>query len=181
MDSSAALETRIREKIVKLEKIYPIISGEIKVQAINNKQQQGRLFTVHIDIRVPGGEVVVSHRPGAAKKIKRHEEIYAAMNDAFLAIEKQLRHFKDIQKNEKRLHKPILKPGTVTVLNKKEKFGYIEAADGESIYFHANCVQAERFNELKVGRRVRFSVVEGEGRKGPQANVVRARALPKPK
>lgn len=179
IDASPALEKRVREKVAKLEKIYPITSAQVFIKALGNKQRQGRQYSVRIDLKLPGGEVVVSHSPGVAKKPKRHEEIYAAMNDAFLAVEKQMRHFKDVMKNEQRLHKPVLASGLVTEINLAKGYGYIETADGDTIYFHENSVQAERFSELKVGRRVRFSIAEGEGVKGPQANIVRVRATPK--
>src|SRR5687768_6070473 len=89
MDPSSALKERIMEKISKLEnKFAGIIGCYVVIEAINRHQHQGIIYSVRVNVTVPGGDLVVSEHPG--KNPTRHEEPYAAMNDAFLAIDKQL-------------------------------------------------------------------------------------------
>ena len=63
--------------------------------------------------------------------------------------------------------------GTIKTLTEKG-FGFISREGEEKdLFFHSNELKGVEFNELKVGDKVTFDVVEGE--KGPAAtNVTRA-------
>jgi ribosomal subunit interface protein len=91
MESSDAVETRIRELAGKLERFYDrITSCHVVVQAPHRSQQKGRLFEVHIQMRVPGEEIVVNReRPYD----HGHEDVYVAVRDAFAAMERRLEDF----------------------------------------------------------------------------------------
>jgi ribosomal subunit interface protein len=91
MDSSAAVEARIRELAGRLERFYDrITSVHVVVQAPHRSQQKGRLFEVHIQMRVPGEEIVVNReRPYN----HAHEDLYVAVRDAFAAMERRLEDF----------------------------------------------------------------------------------------
>jgi CspA family cold shock protein len=60
--------------------------------------------------------------------------------------------------------------GTIKTLTEKG-FGFI-ARDGEAkdLFFHSNELQSVAFDELKIGDKVTFSIVNGE--KGPSATNV---------
>lgn len=59
--------------------------------------------------------------------------------------------------------------GTIKKLTDKG-FGFI-AGEGEEIFFHSSALQDVRYEELREGQRVEFTV--GQGPKGPRAeNVV---------
>ncbi len=120
---------------------------------------------------LPGSEKVISQHPG--KALIRHEKAYAAMNDAFKAITKQLAHVKQDQRGEVKGHTSVLLNGKVVGLDVGQEFGFIALPDGSEFYFHRNSVHADRFLDLKEGSKVRFSFIEGEGAEGPQANFVR--------
>lgn len=95
IDSSEALETRIHEKIAKLENKFPdLVSLHVIVDCAHHHQNKGKLYTVKIDAVMPGGELIVSNHTG--KNPMKHDKVYAAMNDSFLAIERQLDKYKDI-------------------------------------------------------------------------------------
>lgn len=80
---SEALESHIREKAEKLEKFYPhITSCRIVVELPHKHHHQGRMFDVHIDMTVPGSEIVVNHAA--------NEDVYVAVRDAFDAAKRQL-------------------------------------------------------------------------------------------
>lgn len=83
---SDALESHIREKAAKLEKFYPhIMSCRIVVELPHKHHHQGRLYDVHIDITVPGGELVVNR--------VANEDVYVAVRDAFDAAKRQLEDY----------------------------------------------------------------------------------------
>jgi cold shock protein len=60
--------------------------------------------------------------------------------------------------------------GTIKKLTDKG-FGFIAAADGTEYFFHQSAIQGARYDELREGQRVTFSV--GQGPKGPRAENVR--------
>jgi ribosomal subunit interface protein len=94
VDKSEALETRIREKIAKLNsKFERMISCRVVVEKANHQQNSGNSYSVHIDVTMPGGELVVSEHSGKDRLMD--EKVYAAMNSAFSAIERQLERFKE--------------------------------------------------------------------------------------
>lgn len=59
--------------------------------------------------------------------------------------------------------------GTIKKLTDRG-FGFIES-DGEEIFFHSSALQEARFDDLREGQQVEFSIEQGP--KGPRAeNVV---------
>lgn len=60
--------------------------------------------------------------------------------------------------------------GTIKKLTDKG-FGFIAAADGTEYFFHQSAIQGARYDELREGQRVTFSV--GQGPKGPRAENVK--------
>ncbi|HYH70590.1 MAG TPA: HPF/RaiA family ribosome-associated protein [Methyloceanibacter sp.] len=88
MDPSAAIETRVREKAEKLERLYDrIISCEVVVEAPHRNHQKGKLYDVRINLSVPGDDINVG-RTGPQNHA--HEDVYVAIRDAFAAASRQL-------------------------------------------------------------------------------------------
>ena len=50
--------------------------------------------------------------------------------------------------------------------------GFIRAADGQNVFFHASDLREATLNELKIGETVRFTLV-GDTVSGPRATLVR--------
>jgi ribosome-associated translation inhibitor RaiA/cold shock CspA family protein len=171
MDPSPALESLIQEKIKKLYTRFPtLIRCHVTVEGSAQHQNKGNTFSVHIVATFPGYEKVVSQHPG--KKPERHTQVYAAMNDAFKAITKQLNSAKESQRRDIKEHVSVMLDGRVIGLDIGQEYGFLALKDGTEFYFHKNAVDGDRFLELNVGNKVRFSFIEGEGIEGPQANVV---------
>lgn len=106
MEASEALETKIREKVQGLEQLYDrITSCHVVVEHSNKNHQQGNLFHVRIDLRVPGKELVVSRDP----KDHAHEDAHVAVRDAFDAMKRQLKSYANIQHGEVKSHEPTLR------------------------------------------------------------------------
>ena len=85
---SAALEFEVQHQIAELEKIHDrITSCRVTIEAPPRHQQQGRLFGVHIDLRIPGAEIIADRSAG---KRTAHEDPHVAVRDAFRAARLQL-------------------------------------------------------------------------------------------
>ena len=60
--------------------------------------------------------------------------------------------------------------GTINRLTEKG-FGFIAAGDGTEYFFHQSAVQGVRYDDLREGQTVSFTV--GQGPKGPRAENVK--------
>ena len=102
MDPSPAVEARIREKAAKLERFYNRIMGcTVVVEAPHRHHNKGKLYSVHIDIRVPGKDLVVDR----AKPLdKAHEDVYIAVRDAFSAAARRLEDHSQRMRGEVKTH-----------------------------------------------------------------------------
>ena len=102
MDPSAAAEARIREEVGKLESFCDQIVGcHVTFEAPHQHHHQGKLYSVRIDVTVPGKEIVVNreHHDKHA-----HEDPYVAIRDAFNAMQRQLRDFVQRQRGKVKHH-----------------------------------------------------------------------------
>ena len=97
MEHSPALERRIREKVKKLEQVYPRIMGcRVVLESPHRHKHQGKQFIVRLDVTVPGKEIVVNH--------DHHEDAYVALRDAFNAARRQLEEYGRIQRGDVKNH-----------------------------------------------------------------------------
>ena len=76
LSPSSALTERIRRKVAKLEALgRHVIGCSVTVDAPHRHSDKGRQFSVRLDLRVPGREIVVTR--------EHHEDVYIALRDAF--------------------------------------------------------------------------------------------------
>ena len=104
MDPSPAVETRIREKTAKLEERFQdhMIGCTVVVEAPHRHQHKGKLYSVHIDISVPGKDHLIVDR---AKPLDHaHEDVYVAVRDAFNAATRQLEDYRQRIRGEVKAH-----------------------------------------------------------------------------
>ena len=102
---SEAIESHVREKVAKLEEFYPQITGcHVTLEMPHKHKHQGKQCSVRIDVRVPGGELVVNH--------DKHEDMYVALRDAFDAAKRQLEAYADIQSGDVKSHSTPPAPPT---------------------------------------------------------------------
>lgn len=186
MDSSAAVETRIREEAAKLDTFYDrIMSCRVVVEMPRHHLQRGKVFNIRIDMTVPGGEIVVRHEPslhGTAKHtgVKRqkksleiegaYKDVFVAIRDAFRTARRQLQDYARKQNGAVKQH-ALMPEAMVIKLAPEEDYGFLQTIDGEEIYFHRNSVLQDAFDQLEVGSVVTF--VEEKGDKGTQASTVK--------
>jgi ribosomal subunit interface protein len=99
IEHSDALETHIRDKVSKLEEFFNrIISCRVVVEMPHKHHNQGKHFTVRLDIGVPGSEIVVNR--------DHNEDVYVALRDAFDAAKRQLEDHARKMRGDVKAHKP---------------------------------------------------------------------------
>lgn len=167
LERSEALEADIREKAEKLDQYCDqIMSCRVVVDTPHQHHHQGQLFSISVDLTVPGGEIVASR---TADEHHAHEDPYVAVRDAFNAVQRRLEDYVRVQKRKVKLHEPP-PHGRIAKLMKEEGYGFIDSFDGGEVYFHRNSVLHDAFDSLEVGNEVRFA--EEMGEEGPQASSV---------
>jgi len=167
MPPSEAVEANIRERVQKLELFVDnITSCRVVIEAPHKHHQKGKLFSIHIDITLPGQEIVVSRQPD---NHHAHEDIYVAIRDAFDAARRQLEDHNRRYHGNVKQH--IAEPhGQIIKLIPEQDYGVIQTHDGREIYFHRNSVLDAEFDSLKPGVSVHFTETVGD--QGPQASTV---------
>jgi ribosomal subunit interface protein len=97
IDSSDAVETRIREKVAKLEHYFDrITSCRVVVERHHRSPSEQRVkepFHVSIILGVPGEDLVVKRDPKDPASLKNHEDIQIALRDAFDTMERRLKEY----------------------------------------------------------------------------------------
>jgi cold shock CspA family protein len=168
--SSSKPEAEIRERVGKLDRLYHHLIGcRISVEQLHRRHQNGNLFDVHIDMRVPGDKIVVSHEPHRAREKFADPDVGIALRNAFKTAERRLLDYKRKQRGDVKVHDKSF-AGQVTQLNPAEDHGFLETHEGTQLYFHRNGLINRDFDRLKVGDRVHF--VETAGDTGPIASKV---------
>ncbi len=88
---SRSVERFVRDRVEKLPRIYRNILGcQVVIDAPHHHHQKGNHYRVRLALYVPGRDLVVGH---GHKGSAAHEDIYAAIIDAFAALESQLTTF----------------------------------------------------------------------------------------
>lgn len=87
MPRSDAVEAEIRRRAEKLGEFCDhIMSCRVTVETPGAHKHQGKLFSVHVDLKVPGEEIASTHR-------HEHEDVYVAVRDAFDAVRRRLEDY----------------------------------------------------------------------------------------
>lgn len=87
ISDSPTIEYHIRKHFDKLNRIYSKISHcRVVIDVPQNHKHKGKIFSVSIDIKTPGKELISR---------KQSQNLYVAIRDSFAAIEKLLeKHIK---------------------------------------------------------------------------------------
>lgn len=97
METSPAMDARIRELVAKLEEFHPKITRcHVVVDELDRHKRKGNLFEIRIDLHVPGREIVATRQ--------QHEDPYVALTSAFDAMYRQLDEDIEIVRGEVKRH-----------------------------------------------------------------------------
>src|SRR3712207_4807603 len=95
IEPTPELEADIRERADKLSKLFERMTHcRVSVEALHRQHRTGNVYEVHIDMLVPGAELVVSREPNRAKERYANPDVRTAVRDAFKAAERQLIEYK---------------------------------------------------------------------------------------
>lgn len=98
VERSDAVEEHVRDAVAKLERLHPQVTRcRVTVGLPHNRQQQGKRFDVHVEVAVPGKELMVNRALG-------QENMYAALREAFDAARRQLDDHARAQRGEIKRH-----------------------------------------------------------------------------
>lgn len=183
---TATIEEWIRGEAEKLDNFYNhIVACRVAVEVPHRHHRSGGSFHIRIDVRVPGGEIVVNREPSLVADIRHlgkpasskqmeidgaQRNLRLAIKSAFRTAERRLQNYARCQRGEVKLHAPAAE-SFVSKIVREKGYGFLTANDGREIYFHENSVLDEGFSRLELGTKVSF--VEEPGNKGPQASTVR--------
>jgi ribosomal subunit interface protein len=86
IDLTDTIKAEIMEKAGKLAKFYDrIMRCRVVIESPRRHQHEGKLYTVHIYMTVPGAELVVKHA--------LNKDLYVALRDAFHDARRKLEDF----------------------------------------------------------------------------------------
>ena len=148
MPHSDAIEAEIRRRAAKLEAFCDrIISCRVTVETPAGHKQQGKLFSAHVDLKVPGEEIASTRR-------NEHEDVYVAIRDAFDAVRRRLEDHTRRQRGHTKQHQPLLHGRVARLFD--DGHGFIEDTEGNEYYFDQTSVAHPGFDKLAVGNVVEF-------------------------
>jgi ribosome-associated translation inhibitor RaiA len=103
MEHSPEIEASVREKAAKLDTFASrITSCRVLVEPAGKHREHGNQYAVHIDITLPGGEVVATREPGDHQEYK---DLAIAIRDAFDSSKRQLEDFVRRQRGDVKTHR----------------------------------------------------------------------------
>ena len=102
MEHSDMLDQHIREKVEKLDRLYPRLMGcQVVTELEDRHKNQGKHFAVRVDLTAPGKEIVVN---------RQHEDVYVALRNAFDAAKRKLEDYARIQRGDVKSHSAAAPP-----------------------------------------------------------------------
>lgn len=152
------------DHVAALERLWDRITGcHVVIAQPHRHHRQGRLWSIRVELVVPGGEIVVNHEH---QQDQAHEDVFVALRDAFEAAERQLEeHVRRLREAEKA--RPERPHGRISQIFPLQGYGFIKTSDGRDVYFHRNALSDHDYAAADIGTAVWFS--EEEGHDGPQA------------
>src|SRR3972149_2580264 len=155
---TAAIEGDNLELAERLDIYYDrIMSCRVTVEALPKRS----LYNVHIDMSVPGVELVV--------KLDPNTDLYVSIRDSFHDARRKLEDFARRQRGDVKHHEGS-PHARISSLFPDKVHGFLTIPDVREIYFHEHSVLNRKFKQLEIGVEVRFA--EEMGEKGPQASSV---------
>lgn len=155
LERSDAITARVEEKAERLEQFFDhILRCRVVVEAPHRHHHRGKLYSVGIEISVPGKHIVVNHT-GPANHA--HEDVYVAIRDAFKAATRQLEDHVRTVRGKVKTHE-VPPHGRVLQISPEEGHGIVQTADGQEVFFNRSSVPNGGFDDLEVGTEVRITL-----------------------
>ena len=168
LDRTPWVEELIAERMAHLEKFSQEITRcHVTLSHEQGSHRKGNRYSVMVEVRLPKHDLAVKKHK---QIVEMQTQLPAVINEAFGAIERQLKRTMALRRREAKVHNG--QPhGMVEKVFEDDGYGFIRTVeDDRQFYFHRNSVLHDDFERLKVGTEVRFTPEQGE--KGPQATSV---------
>ena len=170
MDRPPHVQARVEERVARLEQFFGRLTHcRVVIEAPHHRHRKGNHYEVRIEVQLPAGDIAINRTPG---DVNAHEDVLVAVRDAFDAMERRLRRWKEQHTGRPVEHEAMLQ-GRIAELHADRGFGQIATTDGRLIYFHENSVVGARFADLAEGDVVELVVDAEDAEKGPHASTVR--------
>ena len=169
LDSSPAIEEKVRGYIDHLEKLQPkMVSCDVVIEALQKRPVTGRQYTVHINVILPGPDVHVTR---SVDHSSAEENLDLAISSAFNTAQMALQQQDAVRSTHRtKRHRPI-EHGVIDRIFEGEGYGFIRAEeDQEEYYFSRESLTTDCWDGLGVGDRLKFRADDGEN--GPYASNV---------
>jgi hypothetical protein len=173
VESSNSLETLIRERVERLQRFHPNITGARVVVEVPHRSAEGAKppLGIAVEIDIPGRGPVVAKGNQERREVKGDSS--AIVNRVFEAAERQLEQITAIRKGEVKQHGSAGDTGVVVRLFPDQNYGFIEVKDSPDLYFSRDVCGNGAFEEIKIGSIVHVTRATNEGPMGPQASSVK--------
>ncbi len=173
LESSTSLEAQIRERIERLERFHPNITGARVVVEIPHRSSEGAKppLGIAVEIDIPGRGPVIAK--GEEERRQVNGDHTPIINRVFEAAERQLEQISAIRKGEVKHHESAGDTGVVVRIFADQDYGFIEVKDSPDLYFSRDVCGNGTFGEIKVGSIVHVTRSQAEGPMGPQASSVK--------
>lgn len=173
VESSASLETLIRERVERLQRFHPHITGaRVVVEVPHRSPESGKVpLGIAVEIDVPGRNTVIAKGEQERREVKGDQT--AVVNRVFEAAERQLEQIQAIRKGEVKQHGSAGDTGVVVRIFPDQNYGFIEVKGSPDLYFTSDVMANGDFKTIKVGTVVHVTRAAAEGPMGPQASSVK--------
>jgi len=157
------IEALIDKQAAKLERVCNhLVSCHMAVEKPQEHQRTGNPFRVRIDVTVPPQHELVVIRDASEGDL--HERLPTVLRGAFDVMRRQIKKLAEKQRKQVKTHPEQEVGGFVSLLLRKEAYGFITSLDSREIYFHKNSLPAGEFDRLEIGTGVHW--VEQQGKRG---------------
>jgi ribosomal subunit interface protein len=172
LDASDYLRSLVEERVARLEKFHPRITGCRVVIEAPHRSAEGHNppLGISVEVDVPGRPRIVAKDVEPQRDLKGDH--LSAINRAFEAIERQLEELGDKQRGDVKRHEADRQTGSIVRLFPDQGHGFVEIAGGPELFFTRNALTGGEFDDLEVGTMVQVTQATTDGPMGPQASSI---------
>jgi ribosome-associated translation inhibitor RaiA len=174
MASSEFIEALVRERVERLQRFHPNITGARVVVEVPHRGAEGGKVPIGVaaEIDVPGHKPIIAKGEQDRREMKGDQS--AIINRVFEAIERQLEQTTAIMNREVKNHTAASgDTGIVVSIFPDQNYGFVEVKDSPDLYFSRDVVASGTFDDIQIGTVVHVTRANSEGPMGPQASSVK--------
>lgn len=173
VERSEALETRVRERAARLERLCRDITACRVVIAMPHKGAASgkHALSLAVELDVPGQRLVGRREqmPREAKDGLAHVVV-----EVFDLLERQLDDYVRMRRGETKARAADeLQTGRIVRLFPDQGYGFVEVGGSPDLHFTARALQGLALEDLAVGMDVACTRAMEDGSMGPQASSIR--------